>query len=945
MNKSILKKLLTVLFLSATICMMGGAPVQCITRTFSYGDLAYPNLNTPSAIEQSSTGNGFIIDSNGSYFLADPSGIKPITDNSELGVKNAPIEDVPVDAIKKYIHHNFISAIKSSTHLFGRTKDGDIYSVRLAGINREDPESAIRKLGNFKDVPVKKIIPSLNGENVCVLLEDGSLWIYDSSRKASPLVEYKDIDGVVDAVYVKDINQFAAATDENKVYTTDSNGKWNTICESSTGTITSLATNGRNIAITTEKALIVATPSASSVTVTPELVGPAAGRPNDAIYRVTITGLDLSASNVFGNGYNGIRYIVSDLQDSSYTKDAYPLSGIKYTDDAQNTASFLPNPISFLWIGPKSTANSPRQLNIEERVSNMNTKAGVSFSTAQSPLPDFEETYTAFDPSVYTIAIDQTTHYTIANGVCATPFSVTVYKNGNLISPDSDEGKNVYSRIVFYATDSLQSQSIKNDGIAGADPLFKTANKCAILPANNVELSPNIVKYGRSADDMNVDTQGGSIYYLFTTSNSSVSIVAGFIDGSGQLSGNSSYLTTMPFSSSTSLSASPSIDDNSTSTISFAGSGWLSESVEGSSWLGGGVGHCNGYFDYVLESKGTNSAPESGIYFVFPEGYGSRNLDDRFNFSNMKPSYYAQPAAISSTSDINTPSYTLQATPKWSDSLRSLTKLYLILFDRYGRMGSLSVTPDSTTPQVLEPGDTSTGTTYNPWNIDNNTQDNDENARCVVVYLNNFYSIPVIIRSETVTDPSKLPSVEPKFDRLHFGNKGVTYTGIVVPGNTRNIAFMSDVYAIIDNYNDGMSSMAGYQVCTGAQVFKTYLGIDEDNASGTFNFKMTANIDDEINALTSVMILNVGSEHYRIVKYGVGYMPTADAYASVKNFQSWDTAVKSWYSSHGYASFNAELTHLNTSKSSSCSYSSNASCGTGTDYHILFPGTFFGNNK
>ena len=338
MKKGIQKQLLTALLLSITACMIGGEPIQCITRTFDYG--VDPNFNTPSAVELSQSGNGFVIESNGKYYVADHSGIRPAADDAEANnVKSAPLENVPVDTIQKHFPMRLTGAMKSSTHIFGKASNGELYSARIGGANEQNSESAIEKIGDFKDAQIKKIVPSSSGETVCVLLDDGSLWNYDSSRTTSPLVEYKDIDNVADVTYLADINQFVAATDD-KVYTTDSNGDWAGICESTTGKISALANNGRTVAITTQKALLVATPSAVSVSATAQLVGPAAGKPNDAVYRITITGKDLSAADVYGNGYNGIRYVVSDSQDASYTKDAYPLCGIKYIDDAQTQLLF-----------------------------------------------------------------------------------------------------------------------------------------------------------------------------------------------------------------------------------------------------------------------------------------------------------------------------------------------------------------------------------------------------------------------------------------------------------------------------------------------------------------------------------------------------------------------------------------------------------------------------
>jgi hypothetical protein len=80
----------------------------------------------------------------------------------------------------------------------------------------------------------------------------------------------------------------------------------------------------------------------------------------DAVYLIRIIGAGLNRDQIFKNGCNGFRYeIDTALKPNSPDPDrykvyAYPLAGVRYSDDGKSDAALNPNDIVFYWIGPKS---------------------------------------------------------------------------------------------------------------------------------------------------------------------------------------------------------------------------------------------------------------------------------------------------------------------------------------------------------------------------------------------------------------------------------------------------------------------------------------------------------------------------------------------------------------------------------------------------------------
>ncbi len=384
---------------------------------------------------------------------------------------------------------------------------------------------------------------------------------------------------------------------------------------------------------------------------------------NDAVYLIKIKGAGLNQEQLFKSGLNGFRYEI-DVAEKPNSPDpdryrvyAYPLNGVKYSDDGLKNAALNPGDIAFYWIGPKPYGK--HHVTVMQLARDFNSNKDVIFAEpAAKALPSIIPAPADLD---YTISFRAPSGETYFNGVCAYPVDIRITKNG-IEAPDE-----IYDRLVFYSKE--QTGALNKDKTVGADP--SDNNKLALMPSEwGNKMKSAQPHYGIP----NEYEQGSSMkyrtYYVYAMpyNKPDRSISVQLLDDSGTIVKDNDFTLNprLPIEVNNVCDLREAeMNSEKLRTLYLEGEPFLSDPSKGD-------------FDFVFERA---SSPDN--YFIvplLPEGMNERNLFARFNFSTFRSGFYMRPP------DMGGKIKRFKVSDRTSSLYYTCGRdIYAFIFDIYGR--------------------------------------------------------------------------------------------------------------------------------------------------------------------------------------------------------------------------------------------------------------------
>lgn len=426
-------------------------------------------------------------------------------------------------------------------------------------------------------------------------------------------------------------------------------------------------TLGTLYGINDQNRLVRSKPMPNVLAVDVKYVSPAARGDSDdykseAVYKVTITGAGLDRSQIFKEGLNGFKYMVScEATGSKHTRYAYPLTGVRYIDTPltpqAGMAVLNPRTISFMWKGPQKG-----RVTVEQQMD------GKPFgSPVTVVLPSARDIKL---PRKLSLKITKIDHAVAVNtGTCAIPFSIQLFGEGMEALPDTSE---IYNRLVFHKAKG-SSGGFDANAVVGADPM---TDNVAILPNDCVELD-GFVKFG-TRDPYRNESGYGRHFYLFLTGDVEQEVFPAIVKDDGTVITAATSLKQSPHSTKLSVSGVALNDSNGINKIiefNLTDNGKV-DCSNLSEWSNqNGIYH--GYLDFVLKSQ--------GVFYLFPQGLSTDDLERRLQPNNLSVGFYCIPLeGNENTNPFWAEKYQMGAFTGMVEAIRN-TNTHLIVFDRYGR--------------------------------------------------------------------------------------------------------------------------------------------------------------------------------------------------------------------------------------------------------------------
>ncbi len=447
---------------------------------------------------------------------------------------------------------------------------------------------------------------------------------------------------------------------------------------------------------------------------------------NDAIYLIKIKGADLNQDQLFSKGLNGFRYEIDFTgKPDKYKVYAFPINGVKYSDDGYKSAALNPYDIAFYWIGPKPDGKC--QVSVTQQVRDFNKgRDDIVAGPVVKILPSIGKANADLD---YTISFKTTAGETYFNGVCAYPVDIRLTKNG-LDVPDE-----VYDRLVFYSKE--QTGVLNKDKIIGADPADE--NHLALMPAQwGNKVHPALPRYGISNEYLE-NSMKYRTYYVFATpaARKERLISVQLLDDSGEISVSNDFtLTAREPAEVKTVSNIDAPNSDMVRTLYLQGSPnpYLCDPSKGD-------------FDFVFDKV------SPGNYYLLPllpEGLNERELSARFNFSTFKSGFYMRPVySGGKVTGFNVSDRTASLHNTWGKDI------FAFIFDIYGRYDRSPLFRDNQKKIVKRNDGRSEESLYLKWINYDCANIPDAGGNRLMIGLKNETGLPVIYKPWGKTDDSK----------------------------------------------------------------------------------------------------------------------------------------------------------------------------------------------
>ncbi len=390
---------------------------------------------------------------------------------------------------------------------------------------------------------------------------------------------------------------------------------------------------------------------------------------DDAIYLLRIRGSSLDRKRMFENGINGFRYEIDlEAAPGKYKVSAYPVTGVRYTDDGLETASLIPSEIAFYWLGPK--AISPGQaVKVTQFARDFEKNLDVPVGDpVVTPLPTGSRAPAGLD--AWTIRFEESKAASYFNGVCTFPIRVLLTDFEGRDAP-----KEIYDRLVFYPKDSGGNRM--EDRVVGADPSDVRANLLFVVPAAwGSDVRTPSPKYGDLDRSASAAPGRGRLFYVGASAapgtNPLRKLEVSLVEDSGEPARMNDFQLEekkekVAYRSVPSAETGPNTDAKRTLSLEAVG-------AEGPPYLSDPTG---GAFDFVFAKV---SGEGHFVVPVLPEGLNQREIRGRFNFKNFKQGFHLKP-------DVTGGHVTGFLVYDQTSSLASTSDqaIYAYIFDVFGR--------------------------------------------------------------------------------------------------------------------------------------------------------------------------------------------------------------------------------------------------------------------
>jgi hypothetical protein len=449
---------------------------------------------------------------------------------------------------------------------------------------------------------------------------------------------------------------------------------------------------------------------------------------DDAVYLIRIKGSGLNQDQLFQEGLNGFKYEIDSVDNpGKYKAYAYPLTGVKYSEDGYKSAEIRPNETVFYWLGPKS--DGKQQVKVTQYTRDFNNGIDKKSAPVIKPLPAGIPAPTDLK---YTVRFYTSAGETYANGVCASILGIRLEDANQKEAPPE-----IYDRLVFYSKE--QSGAINRDRVIGADPADE--NYVALIPAQWEKKETPKPHYGFINQIPQVAVTY-RFYHLFAmpTSKDYRLISVGLINDKGEIEKYNDFRVNIRQSQDLSFSLEPRDDPNSNKvrTLTLKAPSTLDLTDPSS-----------GEFDFVFEKA--PAVKEYYILPVFPEGMNERDITARFNFASFLRGFYIAPIySGSKVVGFNLPDNT--------SSLYNTCgrNIFAYVFDIYGRYDRSSLFKDNEKKIVKRDSGVQEESLHLMWRGHDNADMPHAKGSRFMLCLENVTPLPIIYYSWGRTEDSKM---------------------------------------------------------------------------------------------------------------------------------------------------------------------------------------------